>query len=241
MPRSIVNKREAKTGEKNRGRCRMSREDRRRQLIKVAVKFFSEFGFQGASTKSIAEAAGVTEAVIYHHFSTKEELYSAILDYNLQQSGTREWINELHELANANRDEALFRSVARKILEAYRKNPDFQRLMFRAAIENHDFSMLSHRKVGLPIYEFLRDYIARRQREGAFRKCDPGVAVFALVALPSYFGIVSQIFRIKVVKASHEDVLNTATDLILNGIAAPNLLRKNRIRRSSPLSSKRND
>lgn len=224
---------------KNTARRRMSREDRRHQLIRVAVKFFSEFGFQGASTKSIAEAAGVTEAIIYRHFSTKEELYSAILDYKLQQSGTQEWIDELHQLADANMDEELFRSVARKVLDAYEKDPDFQRLMFRAAIENHDFSMLSHEKVGLPVYMFLRDYIARRQKEGAFRKCDPGVAVFSLVALPSYLGIVSRIFRIKVVKASQEDILNTATDLILNGMSAPNPLRKNHTRRSSPTSLKR--
>jgi TetR/AcrR family transcriptional regulator len=224
---------------KNIVRCRMSREERRRQLIKVAVKFFSEFGFQGASTKAIAEAAGVTEAIIYRHFSTKEQLYSAILEHKLQQSGTQEWIDELHKLAEANQDEELFRSVARKILDAYEKDPDFQRLMFRAAIENHDFSMLSHEKVGLPVYIFLRDYIARRQREGAFRKCDPGVAVLALVALPSYFGIVSRIFRLKVVKASQTDVLNTATDLILNGMSAPNLQRNSRTRRSSPASSKR--
>ena len=217
----------------------MSREERRRQLIKVAVKFFSDFGFQGASTKSIAEAAGVTEAIIYRHFATKEQLYSAILEHKLEQSGTQEWIDELHKLADANRDEELFPSVARKILDAYEKDPDFQRLMFRAAIENHDFSMLSHEKVGLPVYIFLRDYIARRQREGAFRKCDPGVAVLALVALPSYFGIVSRIFRLKVVKASQNDVLNTATDLILNGMSAANLQRNGRASRSSPASSKR--
>ena len=76
---------------------------------------------------------------------------SAILEHKLEQSGTQEWIDELHKLAKANRDEELFRSVARKILDAYEKDPDFQRLMFRAAIENHDLSMLSHEKVGLPI------------------------------------------------------------------------------------------
>src|SRR4030095_9172340 len=226
---------------KNETRRRMSREDRRHQLIRVAVKFFSEFGFRCSSTKSIAKAAGVTEAIIYRHFSTKEELYSAILDYKLQQSGTQEWIDELHQLAEANKDEELFRSVARKVLDAYEKDPDFQRLMFRAAIENHDFSMLSHEKVGLPVYVFLRDYIARRQKEGAFRKCDPGVAVLALVALPSYFGIVSRIFRLKVVKASQNDVLNTATDLILNGMSAANLQRNSRTRPSSPASSKQID
>src|SRR4030095_4216480 len=218
---------------KNIVRCRMSREERRRQLIKVAVKFFSDLGLQGASTRSIAEAAGVTEAIIYRHFSTKEQLYSAILDYKLRQSGTQECIDELHQLAEADKDEELFRSIARKILDAYRKDPDFQRLMFRAAMENHDFSKLSNEKVGLPVYTFLRDYVARRQAEGAFRKCDPGVAVFALVALPSYLGIVSRIFRTRILKASQKDVLNMATDLILNGLLAPDARRKKPTRRSS--------
>jgi TetR/AcrR family transcriptional regulator len=215
---------------KNTVRHRMSRQDRRQQLINVAVKFFSEFGFQGASTKAIAEAAGVTEAIIYRHFSTKEQLYSAILDYKLWQSGTQEWIDELHSLAESNKDEELCRSLTGKILDAYRKDPDFQRLMFRAALESHDFSMLSNEKVGLPVYAFLRDYIARRQREGAFRKCDPGIAVLAMVALPSYFGIVSRLFRIKVVKASHKDVLDMATGIILNGLFAPASKSKNRIK-----------
>ena len=219
-------------------RHRMSRDDRRQQLIDVAVKFFSEFGFQGASTKSIAEAAGVTEAIIYRHFSTKEQLYSAILDYKLQQSGTHEWIGELHELAEAGKDEELLRSVAGRILEAYRKDPDFQRLMFRAALENHDFSMLTTEKVGLPLFGFLRDYIAHRQSAGAFRKCDPGVAVFALLALPVYFGIVSRLFGIKVVKTSEEDLLDMATDLILNGLLASDRKLKNRARRSSRSSRK---
>ena len=197
---------------------RMKRVDRRKQLIEVAVKFFSEFGFQGASTKSIAEAAGITEAVIYRHFATKKDLYSAILDYKLKQTGTPEWVGELRRLAEANEDQMLFRSVAGQILKSYRQDPDFQRLVFRASLEGHEMSALLNAKIGLPVYEFLRDYVARRQAEGAFVKCDPGIAVFALIGLPTYFAIVTQLFGIRVVKASQNDVLDTATSLFLDGI-----------------------
>jgi TetR/AcrR family transcriptional regulator len=197
---------------------RMKRVDRRKQLIEVAVKFFSEFGFQGTSTKSIAEAAGITEAVIFRHFATKKDLYSAILDYKLKQTGTTEWMGELRRLAAANEDQMLFRSVAGKILESYRQDPDFQRLMFRASLEGHEMSALLNAKIGVPFYEFLRDYVARRQVEGAFLKCDPGIAVFALIGLPTYFAIVTRLFGIRVVKASQSDVLDTATNLFLNGI-----------------------
>jgi len=48
----------------------MSGEDRRRQLIEVAIDLFSRRGFSGTTTREIALAAGVTEAIIFRHFAT---------------------------------------------------------------------------------------------------------------------------------------------------------------------------
>jgi TetR/AcrR family transcriptional regulator len=47
---------------------RMSASDRRNQLIDVAIDLFSRKGFGGTTTKEIAAAAGVTEAIIFRHF-----------------------------------------------------------------------------------------------------------------------------------------------------------------------------
>ena len=54
---------------------RMSSEDRRHQLIRVAIALFSKKGFSGTTTKEIARVAGVTEAIIFRHFPTKEVRY----------------------------------------------------------------------------------------------------------------------------------------------------------------------
>src|SRR5215208_4694809 len=59
---------------------RMCADDRRRQIAEVAMRLFSERGFRGTTTKEIAQAAGVSEAIIFRHFATKEDLYSAIID-----------------------------------------------------------------------------------------------------------------------------------------------------------------
>src|SRR5918999_3883172 len=59
---------------------RLSAEERRREIVRVAVKLFSQRGFRGTTTKEIAQAAGVSEAIIFRHFATKDELYSAIID-----------------------------------------------------------------------------------------------------------------------------------------------------------------
>src|SRR5919205_265124 len=60
---------------------RMCADDRRKQIAEVAMRLFSERGFRGTTTKEIAQAAGVSEAIIFRHFATKDDLYTAIIDY----------------------------------------------------------------------------------------------------------------------------------------------------------------
>ena len=55
----------------------MAGELRRLQILRVAVRLFSQRGFRGTTTKEIAQAAGVSEAMVFRHFATKEELYAA--------------------------------------------------------------------------------------------------------------------------------------------------------------------
>ena len=67
--------------------ARMAGEERRLQILAVAVSLFSNRGFRGTTTKEIAQAAGVSEAMVFRHFATKEELYAAILDHKACRGG----------------------------------------------------------------------------------------------------------------------------------------------------------
>ena len=51
-----------------------SAETTREQLLKLAVEMFAENGFAGTSLRSIAKKAGVSPALLIHHFGTKEAL-----------------------------------------------------------------------------------------------------------------------------------------------------------------------
>jgi AcrR family transcriptional regulator len=53
---------------------------RREQLVRIALRLFSEKGYRGASVRDIARAAGVNEGLIYHYFSGKGDLFRAVLD-----------------------------------------------------------------------------------------------------------------------------------------------------------------
>ncbi len=48
-------------------------------ILKAAVRLFSASSYDAVSMRGVAEAAGVSKANIYHHFSSKESLYQAIL------------------------------------------------------------------------------------------------------------------------------------------------------------------
>ncbi|MFT6399761.1 MAG: AcrR family transcriptional regulator [Bradymonadia bacterium] len=60
--------------------ARLSAEARRAQLLDAATRAFAEFGYRGATTKSIAAEAAVAEALIYRYFRSKEELFIAVVD-----------------------------------------------------------------------------------------------------------------------------------------------------------------
>jgi AcrR family transcriptional regulator len=59
---------------------RLPAEQRRTQLLSVAVEVFAERGFHATSMDEVAEAAGVTKPVLYQHFPSKRALYTELLD-----------------------------------------------------------------------------------------------------------------------------------------------------------------
>ena len=58
---------------------RLTADERRTAIVQVATKVFAENGFHGTTTRELAKAAGVSEALLYKHFPSKESLFSAIL------------------------------------------------------------------------------------------------------------------------------------------------------------------
>lgn len=60
--------------------ARLPAEQRRSQLLDVAIEIFGDRGFHATSMDDIAVAAGVTKPVLYQHFPSKRALYRELLD-----------------------------------------------------------------------------------------------------------------------------------------------------------------
>lgn len=58
---------------------RLSRDSRRQQILECALPLFARYGFAGTTTRRIADAASISEALLFKHFPTKSAIYAAIL------------------------------------------------------------------------------------------------------------------------------------------------------------------
>lgn len=197
---------------------RMPGEDRRRQLLRVAIESFARNGFSGTKTKDIAAAAGVSEAILFRHFASKEDLYHAILDEKEATMGGERWFEEMTELAERRDDRALFQCVARQMIRSFREDAAFHRLLLYASLEGHLLADLFHERFGLPMGDFLSRYIALRQKEGAFRECDPGVAVMFVVGSTLHYAMARHVLGAKNFQSTDESIAEQFVDLILDGL-----------------------
>jgi AcrR family transcriptional regulator len=61
-------------------RERLTRAERRARILDAATQAFAAEGYDRASIEEIAELAGITKPVIYHHFESKRDLYISVLE-----------------------------------------------------------------------------------------------------------------------------------------------------------------
>lgn len=201
----------------------MAGEERRSQILAVAVSLFSNRGFRGTTTKEIAQAAGVSEAMVFRHFATKEELYAAILDHKACSHDNFDPAVMAAEAIKRKDDRAVFESLALGALNHHEKDPEFQRLLLHSALEKHQLAEMFFTEFVRRVYEFLGAYIRERQRDGAFVEVDPAIVVRCFIGMVMHHSLNNNLWdpSRRLLDISNEDAARHFTTILLNGITAP--------------------
>jgi AcrR family transcriptional regulator len=194
----------------------MKGEERRAAIVRSAIVLFAEKGFRGATTRELASALGVTEPVLYQHFRTKRDLYSAIIEGKAREAS--EHASDLNRLAEARDDRAFFAALGDLILRRYEKDPELSRLLLFSCLERHELSELFFDRLFQQFYKLVADYIRRRIRDGAFRKVNPEIAARGLIGMISYQGLIALLFPGRFGKPSRRRVVDEMVTLFLSGV-----------------------
>jgi AcrR family transcriptional regulator len=133
--------------------------DVREALLEAAIKVFGEAGMRGATTRRIAQEAGVNEVTLFRHFKSKDELLHAALQAFASAIQTRTLPDEpLHP-----RDELL------EWCRAHHRELHKHRSLIRKAMsehEEHPGHCASGMEASIRIAQTLTDYLTRLKRRG---------------------------------------------------------------------------
>ncbi len=104
----------------------MTRENTKQQLLEATLKLISEKGYLGATTREIAQEAGVTELTLFRHFGSKERLFEELLNSYTFLPRLKELIPELDNLAG---EEAL-ELIAARFLVSLKERKSMIKIMY---------------------------------------------------------------------------------------------------------------
>lgn len=138
-------------------------ESRPDQIVREATVLISRDGYRKMTTKRLAEACGITEAALYRHFGSKEEIYNAVLDSLEKRMADRQIFEELKEETDI---ETLLMALANHILTCYRENADACRLLLYSALEGHDKATHVFQVIRGTYIKFLIKNLDRMYAEG---------------------------------------------------------------------------
>lgn len=191
----------------------------RDKILETSIKLFAEKGFNGTTTKEIAEMADVNEALIFRHFSTKRELYGAIIEKKIDEEPGIELPLETHK--DSKDDKLVFTAIATRMFEKCGKDSSFIRLLHFSALEGHELSDMFFETYVEYVNMLLCDYIETRVSDGAFKKVEPLYASQAFIGMIVNHIIVQELFGDKKRNNTNQKrLVDTYVEIFLNGIRA---------------------
>ena len=168
---------------------RLPAAQRREQLLETAVTLCAERGYSGATTSQLAKAAGVTEPILYRHFSSKKNLFIAVIEATGQKT-IEAWERQLSiakdpgqrlkrlfvaNPLNTDKGRGIYRVIMQAMMEI--KDPDIL-----AALQSHMTQ----------IHAFVAHEVERAQEEGRVSKhFTPGITAWTLLQLGLGYGVLA--------------------------------------------------
>lgn len=153
--------------EVGRPRHRLPAAQRRAQILAAATTLFGRRGLDGMPLREVAAACGVTEAALYRHFRSKDELGEAVVASLHERLGIGRFLAELETEEDIGR---VLRELARFIVHRFGGVPEAARLLMDCSLRGTVSGDPAFRALRQPFVTFLTRKLDRLQRRGAIRR-----------------------------------------------------------------------
>jgi AcrR family transcriptional regulator len=151
---------------------RLKASERKAAILAVAKVLFSDKGYHGVSVDEIARRVGVSPAILYRHFPSKEALYEEVLN---QIACKRESYVEAVVQSDGSFSEVL-RMITRRYVQSVSRDPDYLRMELQSALEGSDATRQFFENRWRPFTDYIEVTIRELQPTGAVQQTDGRIA-----------------------------------------------------------------
>jgi AcrR family transcriptional regulator len=157
---------------------RMSRDDRRAQLLDVALHLFAARGYHATSISHIIEKAGVARGTFYQYFRSKKEIFDSLLDHLFEEVNAS--VSPI-QIAEPKAIAAAVRANIEALCRTLQENLPMGRVLLEQAVGINEAGREQLREFYLRVLNRIEKAIRVGQELGVVRGGDAGlIAVFLL-------------------------------------------------------------
>jgi TetR/AcrR family fatty acid metabolism transcriptional regulator len=158
--------------------------DKRRIILEAAVRVFARQGFHTCRVSDIADEAGVAYGLVYHYFSSKEEILDTL--FLERWDVMLEAISEVDASPRSPREKLY--AIAGFIVDSYRHDPELMKVIIVEVTRAANTFGLTHLEKIREAYTQIAGIVARAQTAGVFREqISPEFAALA------FYGLIEQV------------------------------------------------
>jgi len=154
---------------------RLKASERRATILAVAKVLFSDRGYHGVSVDEIASRLGVSPAILYRHFVSKEALYEEVLN---EIACKRESYVEAVVSSDGSFDDVL-KKITRIYIDSVSRDPDYLRMELQSALDGSDATRQFFENRWRPFTDFIEFSLGELLARKAIAPLNPGVAALA--------------------------------------------------------------
>ncbi len=199
----------------------MKRADTRDKLLKATLKLISDKGYLGATTREIAQEAGVTELTLFRHFGSKELLFETLLSSYTFLPKLRDLLPELEGLVY----EDALKLIATRFLLSLKERKSMVKIMYSEVTIYPEKVRRVYNKFIDEMSSTLAFYFEALQERSILRKTiSPELAARVLLwILFSYFRAEEIMRPLGMKKRSMEKDVREIVDIFTQGTLAMNI------------------
>jgi AcrR family transcriptional regulator len=160
-------------------RKRRRADEVRLRVLRAALECFGAFGFEGTSTRAVAERAKVTHTLVHYHFQSKDQLWIATMEYALSDHVAAVKRTALEARGRPAR-EGLAAFIDQFVRMSARQPQVHRILTMEGNQETERLGWIINHFIQ-DHFIFVRDMIRRGQAEGSIRQCDAARLYYLII------------------------------------------------------------